>query len=179
MGGYGAIRLAMKYPQVFSSIYAMNPCCLAANLQPDPEVMARAAKISSDREISDADFITKAMLASAAAWSPNPGNPPRYFDLPIVDGRLVPDTIAKWAANAPLAMLPQYAPNLRQLKAIAIDAADKDMPSIPDTVRMLDRVLSDYGIAHTTELYEGDHVNRVEERLEKKVLPFFSQHLKN
>jgi pimeloyl-ACP methyl ester carboxylesterase len=179
MGGYGAIRLAMKYPQVFSSIYAMNPCCLAANLQPDPEVMARAAKISSDREISDADFITKAMLASAAAWSPNPGNPPRYFDLPIVDGRLVPDTIAKWAANAPLAMLPQYAANLRQLKAIAIDAADKDMPSIPDTVRMLDRVLSDYGIAHTTELYEGDHVNRVEERLEKKVLPFFSQHLRN
>jgi hypothetical protein len=44
---------------------------------------------------------------------------------------------------------------------------------------MLDRVLGDYGIAHTTELYEGDHVNRVEERLEKKVLPFFSQHLRN
>jgi S-formylglutathione hydrolase FrmB len=179
MGGYGTLRLGMKHPQVFSSLYAMNPCCLAANLQPDPDAVASAARVTTDEEITAADFLVKAILASAAAWSPNPGNPPRYFDLPIVDGRLVPDTIAKWAANAPLAMLPQYAPNLRQFEAIAIDAADKDFPGIPDTVRTLDRALSDHGIAHTTELYEGDHVNRVEERLEKKVLPFFSQHLKH
>ena len=179
MGGYGALRLGMKYPQVFSSLYAMNPCCLAANLQPDAEAVARAARVTTDEEITAADFLVKAILASAAAWSPNPRNPPRYFDLPIVDGQLVPDTIAKWAANAPLAMLPQYAPNLRQFAAIAIDAADKDFPGIPDTVRTLDRALSDGGIEHTAEIYEGDHVNRVEERLEKKVLPFFSQHLKN
>jgi S-formylglutathione hydrolase FrmB len=179
MGGYGTLRLGMKHPQVFSSLYAMNPCCLAANLQPDPDAVARAARVTTDEDITAADFLTKAILASAAAWSPNPGNPPRYFDLPIVDGQLVPDTIAKWAANAPLAMLPQYAPNLREFEAIAIDAADKDLPGIPETVRTLDRALTDYGIAHTTEIYEGDHVNRVAERLEKKVLPFFSQHLKN
>jgi enterochelin esterase-like enzyme len=179
MGGYGTIRLGMKYPQVFSSLYAMNPCCLGALMEPNAEAVARAAKVTTDEEIAAADFFTKAMLASGAAWSPNPRNPPHYFDLPVVDGKLVPETIAKWAANAPLAMLYQYIPNLKQFDAIAIDAGNKDLPPIPDTVRTLDGALADYGIAHTVEIYDGDHVNRVEERLEKKVLPFFGEHLKN
>jgi S-formylglutathione hydrolase FrmB len=28
MGGYGTLRPAMKYPDVYSSIYAMSSCCL-------------------------------------------------------------------------------------------------------------------------------------------------------
>jgi len=179
MGGYGTLRLGMKYPQVFSSLYAMNPCCLGAVLEPNPEAVALATKVNTDGEIAAADFFTKAVLASGAAWSPNPRNPPHYFDLPIVDGKPVPETIAKWAANAPLTMVYQYIPSLKQFDAIAIDAGDKDLPPIPDTVRALDGVLSDYGVAHVAEIYEGDHVNRVEERLEKKVLPFFGEHLKN
>ena len=47
-------------------------------------------------------------LASAAAWSPNPNNPPLYLDLPVKDGKVRPDIVAKWAANAPLAMVEQY-----------------------------------------------------------------------
>ena len=31
MGGYGAIRLAMKYPDAFSSIYILSPCCVSKN----------------------------------------------------------------------------------------------------------------------------------------------------
>lgn len=176
MGGYGTIRIGMKYPQVFSSLYAMSPCCLEANLEPNPEATARAAKVSTDEEIAAADFFTKAMLALGAAWSPNPRNPPHFFDLPIVDGKPVPETIAKWAANAPLTTLHQYVMNLKQSDGIAIDAGDKDQP-ITDTVRTLDRVLSDYGVVHVAEIYEGDHLNRIEERLEKKVLPFFGEHL--
>ena len=34
MGGYGTLRLAMKYPEVYSSIYAMSSCCLMNNPQP-------------------------------------------------------------------------------------------------------------------------------------------------
>ena len=178
MGGYGTIRLGMKYPQVFSSLYAMSPCCLEANLQPNPELVARAAKVSTDEEIAAADFFTKATLALAAAWSPNPRNPPHFFDLPIVDAKPVPETIAKWAANATLTMVYQYTPNLKQFDAIAVDAGDKDQP-IADTVRALDGILSDYGVRHVAEIYEGDHINRIEERLEKKVLPFFGEHLRN
>jgi hypothetical protein len=34
-----------------------------------------------------------------------------------------------------------------------------------------------FGIKHDWELYEGDHGNRVSERLEKVVFPFFAKHL--
>ena len=37
--------------------------------------------------------------------------------------------------------------------------------------------LTTVGVRHTFETYEGDHTNRVVERIEMKVLPFFSQQL--
>ena len=37
--------------------------------------------------------------------------------------------------------------------------------------------LTRFGLTHTFETYEGDHSNHVADRLEQKVLPFFSQQL--
>jgi S-formylglutathione hydrolase FrmB len=177
MGGYGALRLAMKMPGVFSVIYAMSPCCLAPNPQPDALMFARAATVRTPEDIAAADFLTKAMLASAAAWSPNPKNPPMYFDLPIVDGKVVPETLAEWAANAPISMFHQYIPAMKSYRAIAIDAGDKD-EMIAATVVTLHGLLDEYSIPHTFEIYPGDHVNRIENRLTTLVLPFFGERLK-
>jgi len=33
------------------------------------------------------------------------------------------------------------------------------------------------GVAYKLETYEGDHTNRIAERIEKHVLPFFSRNL--
>jgi len=41
----------------------------------------------------------------------------------------------------------------------------------------LDSVLNNYNIEHFFEIYEGDHINHVAERIEKKMLQFFSEHL--
>jgi hypothetical protein len=168
----------MKYPGIFSSLYAMSPCCLGANLAPDAQLMEQAAKVTSAEQIAAADFGTKAMLASAAAWSPDPRNAPLYFDLPVVDGKPVPQVIAEWAANAPLAMVDQFLSNLKTYTAIAFDAGDRDV-GIADTLRALDGILAGYQLAHTFEIYPGDHVSAINERLETKVLPFFSEHLQD
>jgi S-formylglutathione hydrolase FrmB len=177
MGGYGTLRLAMKYPNVFSSVYAMSPCCLSANLTPNAAVMARAAQVESSGEIAKADFGTKAMLASAAAWSPDPGNPPSYLDLPVVNGKPMPTVIAAWAANAPLAMVYQSISNLKTYDAIAFDAGDHDV-GIADTVKSLDRILTGFGVKHVAQIYEGNHIDHIQQRLETRVLPFFSEHLR-
>jgi S-formylglutathione hydrolase len=177
MGGYGTLRLAMKFPGIFSSIYALSPCCLDANLSPSPALMARAAKAQTDAEIAKADFGTKAMLASAAAWSPDPRNPPRDFDLPIENGKPMPEVIAAWAANAPLSMVYQYIPSLKRYDAIAFDAGDRDV-GIAHTVESLDRILTAFGVAHVEQIYSGSHIDHIEQRLETKVVPFFSEHLK-
>jgi enterochelin esterase-like enzyme len=177
MGGYGTVRLGMKYPKVFSSLYAMSPCCMSANIEPNADAMARVAKVKSAEDVAAADFGTKAMLASAAAWSPNPGNPPQFFDLPFANGKPAPDVIATWAANAPLAMVHQYIPSLKAYDAIAFDAGDRDV-GIAGTVKTLDRILTGYGVAHVSEIYSGDHVSGIDQRLEANVMPFFSEHLK-
>jgi S-formylglutathione hydrolase len=177
MGGYGTLRLGMKVPGVFSVLYAMSPCCLAPNLQPDPQMFAAAAKVHSTEEIAAADFMTKAMLAAAAAWAPNPKNPPLYLNLPVVDGKVFPDVLAAGVANAPIAMLHQYIPALKSYRALGIDAGDQDMP-IADTVATLHILLDEYSIAHTYEIYPGDHLNRIDNRLTTKVLPFFGERLK-
>jgi enterochelin esterase-like enzyme len=83
--------------------------------------------------------------------------------------------LARWAANAPLAMIDQYVTNLKKLGAIAIDVGDKD--GLAASNRQLSEVLTQYGIRSTFEVYEGDHTNRIAARVETKVLPFFPNHL--
>ncbi len=174
MGGYGAMRIGMKFPEVFSSVYLLSPCCMSANLAPRPGSRAESVKELAD--VEKADFGTKAHLASAAAWSPNAKNPPLYFDLPTANGEAQPQVLAKWAANAPLAMLDQYIPNIKRLTALAFDAGNEDR-GIAATIKELDKRLTDYGIAHTYEEYAGNHTNHVADRIETKMMPFFAMHL--
>ena len=176
MGGYGTVRIAAKYPQVFSSMYVLSACCLTASLNPNPQGSARAEALKTPADAKDAERGLATLLAEAAAWSPNPQNPPFYFDLPAKDGKLQPAVVAKWVANAPLAMIDQYATALKTLK-IGMDVGDKD--GLAASNRELNRVLKGYGIPVAFEVYDGDHTNHIVDRMEKVVLPFFGAALKH
>jgi S-formylglutathione hydrolase len=175
MGGYGTIRIGMKHPDVFSSVYAMSACCLAPTLGFDTERGRKAEAVKSPDEVNGLDFMTKATFASAAAWSPNPKNPPLYLDVPTKDGTPRPEVLAKWIANAPLATLDQYILNLKSLKALAVDVGTKDF--LLNDSKSLDARLTAYEVPHTYETYDGDHINGVANRLETKVFAFFSKQL--
>jgi enterochelin esterase-like enzyme len=178
MGGYGTMRLGMKSPDVFSSVYALSPCCMEPG-RANPamkEMLKKVEALKTDEEVKSQSFFVLATLASAAAWSPNPKNPPFYIDLPFRDGEPVPEVQARQRANATLVMAPQYIPNLKRLKFIGMDAGTKDT-SISAATKELDKILTDYGVAHFYESYDGDHLNRIAERLQTKTLPFFSEHL--
>jgi enterochelin esterase-like enzyme len=72
-------------------------------------------------------------------------------------------------------MVDQYVPSLERYRAIALDVGNAD-PLGADNVG-LDAALTRLKIEHVFEQYEGDHVNRVGERFEANVLPFFSEQL--
>ena len=175
MGGYGTLRLAMKHPELYSSFYAMSSCCLTPYVA-DDEGNRAASEVTTLEEADAAAVFTKVPLSLAAAWSPNPEKPPLYFDFPLVDGVVQPLIIAKWNANVPLAMIDQYIPNLKRYDAIGLEVGRQD--GLAAANRELSRVLTSYGIEHGFATYEGDHTNRVAERFEGAVLPFFSAHLK-
>lgn len=179
MGGYGALRIGMKRPDVFATLYAMSACCLAANRNPNPESMAAAEAIRTRAQADEAakasGFGPSVTLASAAAWSPNPGNPPLYLDLPVQNGKVRPEIVAKWVANSPLETLEQYASNLKNYYSIAIDIGTGD-PLLASN-RQLHEAMTRLRIPHYYEEYDGDHTNRLRERMDTHILPFFSRHL--
>jgi enterochelin esterase-like enzyme len=177
MGGYGTMRIGMKYPDVFSSLYLLSPCCMANNVNPNPGLIKNIEKVKSIDELEQQPFFVIATLATAAAWSPNPLNPPFYLDLPYKDGKIDPDIRARFDANSTLTVIHQHISNIKQLNAIALDVGKQDWGIAPNS-RALDSILNQYEIPHFFEEYEGDHVNRIAERIRTKVLPYFSEKLK-
>jgi enterochelin esterase-like enzyme len=186
MGGYGTFRIGMKYPEVYAALYPMSSCCLMNN-QFTARGGAPAAKQGETKAFPPADKGGDAAKgkgkggrgsttnALAAAWSPNPMNPPQFFDLPTKDGQVVPEIAAKWLANSPLAMVDQYSSNLKKYKAIMMDVGLQD--TLAGSNKDLHESLTRLGVPHTYETYEGDHTNHVKDRWEQKVLPFFSNNL--
>ena len=175
MGGYGAARLGMKYPDVFSALYIMSPCCLSARGAPPAPAAAIVEGVKTPEEAAKLDFLPRATFAVAAAWSPNPNKPPLFVDLPTVNGVPDPSVLARWAANAPLSMVDQNIFNLRRYTAIAIDVGDQD--GLRVDAAELHKRMRESGVPNSFEIYAGDHGNRVAERFEKNVLPFFARTL--
>ncbi len=178
MGGYGATRIGMKHPEVFGSLYIMSPCCLSPRPAepPNPELAKTVEAVKTPEDSANLSFFARAQLATAAAWSPDPKNPPLYLDLPTKGGEPQSEVLAKWSANAPLTFIDQYIGNLRRYHAIAIDVGDQDGLRI-DAGKLHD-VLDRYAIANSFEVYQGTHTSKVADRFQNHVIPFFSQSLR-
>src|ERR1700735_757208 len=187
MGGYGASRIGMKHPDVFGALYMMSPCCLSPMTGGGPGTVDDMKQRAIDGEKKAATAKSPAALAAvspgfqspqfatAAAWAPDPKNPPLYFDLPTKDGVPVPEIVAKYAANSPLAFVEQYIGNLKQYRAIAMDVGDQD--GLRFDAKKLHEILDNYGIANGFEIYAGTHVSAVADRFQNHVMPFFSKNL--
>ncbi len=123
MGGYGASRIGMRHSDVFGALYIMSPCCLSPMTSggPGPADDMKQRTLESEKNAATAKSPTElaavspgfaaAPYATAAAWAPDPKNPPLYFDLPTKDGIPQPEIMAKLTANAPLALVDQYIGN--------------------------------------------------------------------
>jgi S-formylglutathione hydrolase FrmB len=177
MGGYGATRIGMKHADVFGSLYIMSPCCLSARRMgaAASELEKAVQNMKTPEDSAALPFGTRAQLASAAAWSPNPKNPPLYLDLPVKDGEPQPDVLAKWAANAPLAFVDQYIGNLRRYKGISMDVGDKD--GLRGDATKLHEIFDQYSLQNSFEIYQGTHTSAVADRFQNHVMPFFSKNL--
>lgn len=178
MGGYGTLRIAMSYPGVFSSIYAMAPCCLSPRTMTVEEL--EAAQAITPEQVARATGFAVATQATLAAWAPDPLNPPHYFASGVKtneDGTREVDPLltARLHANSPLVTLPQHLPALKALKAIRLEVGDKDFLLADDT--WMHEELERFGVAHEWRLFEGDHGNRVNARIRSELLPFFGAHL--
>lgn len=88
LGGYGALRIGIRHPDIFSALYALNPCCLTSGFAVPQDARSAAVmeSVKTFDDLAKADIGTRAAFASAAAWSPDPKDPPFFLDLPWRNG---------------------------------------------------------------------------------------------
>jgi S-formylglutathione hydrolase FrmB len=189
MGGFGALMLGMRHPDVFGAVYALSPCCLGmvADLSATDSAWYRLAEYRSwDDLLSRAgqknDFMPIGYVALAASISPNPAARPWRADLPVVvrNGRLVRVSSAfqKWYQTLPLPHVKKSQKALRRLRGLTIDVGFNDeFTHITAGSVLFSDSLAAYDVPHTLEIYDGDHRDRIRERITTRVLPFFSRDL--
>ncbi|HJR05722.1 MAG TPA: alpha/beta hydrolase-fold protein [Pyrinomonadaceae bacterium] len=183
MGGHGAIKVGMKHPEIFSVVYGMNPAVLGWGNDVSLENPAFVAlfKMTTLEEVFQGGIYSVGGLCVAQAFSPNPQRAPFYADMPykLVDGKPQPNEPAytKWTENMPLNMAAQYKANLLKLRGLRFDTGWEDeFTHIPPTTRAFARKLTELGVEHIFEEYNGDHRNRMwgrKGRLYTEVLPYF------
>ena len=83
----------------------------------------------------------------------------------------------------PIYMVPDHVDNLKGLRGLRFDSAFvEEFSHIPETSMRLSDVLTEHGVEHTFEMYNGDHRNRLwgrQGRLYTELLPYFSDLLES
>ena len=174
MGGYGALRIGMEHPEVFAAAYGMSPCCAVWNADEDRDYVVKAQKAKNLQQIVDGGMGPQGELALAAAFSPDLHNPPFGVAWPFdAKGQQVPAVVERWKANVLTSIAAKYAAGAPRLQALAFDVGRQD--ALLPSVHKFDRELTKLGIAHQFSEYDGNHNNRIHERMEKFVLPMMSK----
>jgi len=189
MGGYGALMLGFKHPDVFSNVYSLSPCCtvLDGDIGPSSGVWSRTQQINSVSELQgtmNREFLLVVAVAMNAAFAPDPQKPPMFGNPPFhrQGQQQVPDPVvlSKFQSKIVVSAVPLLLPEISRLKGIYIDyGAEDDFSHIPPGARAVSTQLALSGVPHVLEVYEGDHGNHVRERIETRVLPWFSKQLRH
>jgi S-formylglutathione hydrolase len=187
MGGYGALTLAFRHPDVFSSVYAMSPCCtdLIEDLGPGNPAWKRVNQLSSPEQVpqalSSGQFFVAAMSALDAALAPDPqartlGDAPYFVEHNQV--KTNPASFSRISASLPVNMVRPLLANIMQLRGIFIEyGAQDEFTHIPAGAQKLSRELSEAGVPHTLEVFAGDHQGQLKHRIADRMLPWMSKQL--
>ncbi len=172
-GGYGALTLAMKHPDVFGAAachsgdmcfdycYRGDVPFFCTQVQRAGGLAAWLERFEGQRQHGHDDLTTLNILGMAAAYSPNPAAEPFGIDLPcdLGTGAFREDVWARWLEHDPLVMLDRHAEALRSLRLLYLDCGTRDEFHLHHGARLFARRLDELGIAHEREEYDDGHMN--------------------
>ncbi len=197
MGGFGAFNIAMRHPDVFSSVFALAPGLVGTKGIEDTQMFDSPAHIRAFitamepiRGLSDSaalsaldrnaqSFEIGFDIAYGMAFAPS--KTPPYFEYPykLVGNDLVRDDVilAKWDAGfgAVHKEVDEFKTNLSSLKAIGLDCGLND--EYQWIVRGCDYFngeLNAAGISLNYTTHAGMHQDKIRGRILGVMLPFFS-----
>jgi S-formylglutathione hydrolase FrmB len=172
-GGYGALVQGMRHPELFGALAshagdnAFELCYLpdfakfVAELSRYGSIDAYLEHFWSSKAPDSKAVMMMNVLAMAAAYSPNPGRSPIRADYPfdLETAELVPEVWERWLAWDPVRMVSHHAEALSEMRLIYLDAGLSDEFHLQLGARILSRRLTEAGIDHFREEFEGGHFN--------------------
>ena len=171
-GGYGALMLAMRHPDVFG-LTASHSGDLYFELCYKPAFVAYARaigklggldallrKLHTHRPRDAAYRAVVNTLAMASCYSPNP-DAPHGFDLPFdpVTAELDEQVWARWLDWDPVHLVGKYREALASLRLIYLDAGLQDEFNLQFGARIFCGKLAQAGIRFVHEEFEDSHLN--------------------
>jgi enterochelin esterase family protein len=169
-GGFGALVLAMRHPDLFSAVAShAGDMYFELSLLPDLPIAARTLRRHGGvlpflanferREKKDgADFTTIMTLAEAGAYSPDASRPAGLalpFDLET--GEVDWAVWARWKSWDPVEMAAGHAEALRAMKLVFLDAGTRDEHNLDVGARLLARRLRALGVVCEHEEFDDGH----------------------
>jgi enterochelin esterase family protein len=169
-GGFGALVLAMRHPELFTAV-ASHAGDMAFELSALKDLPAAARTLrrhggvdgflahfeASEKKSGDA-FVTMMVLAQAGAYSPEAGRPGGValpFDTET--GAIDWEVWRRWKAWDPIEMLPAHAEALRGMKLVFLDAGTRDEHNLDLGARIFVARLRALGIACEHEEFDDGH----------------------
>jgi len=172
-GGYGALVLAMRHPEVFGAVashsgdvyfeycYRGDVPKFCSQVQEAGGLVAWLKAFDARPQKKHEELMALNILAMAAAYSPNPGTAPLGIDLPcdLESGAFREDVWRRWLEHDPLRMIERHAESLRAARLVYLDCGTRDEFHLHHGARLLSRRLAALGIAHEHEEFPDGHMN--------------------
>ena len=173
-GGYGAMRLAMRHPDVFGALgshagdayfafcYLPDFPKFVMGIEKHGGVEAFLRHFESLPKKTREEMEVLNILAMAACYSPNP-SAPLGIDLPVKlpSGEIRPDVWQRWVDNDPVHMAKRHVDALRSLKVIFLDAGLRDEFNLHLGARVFCSRLDELGIKYVYEEFDDTHMGIV------------------
>lgn len=170
-GGYGALRHAMAFPDVWGGVamhaadcgfdWVYRPelptaCGVLADYGGDPQRFLEV--FWRNRKLGGRDFSVLMTLAMAATYDPDEDHPgdirlPMDVDTCTLDE----ERWSRWLGHDPLNLVEPHAEALGSLYCLYFDVGRRDQYNIQYGTRALSRKLEKLGVRHHFEEFDGTH----------------------
>ncbi len=171
-GGYGAVILAMRHPDVFGLMASHSgdmyfELCYKADFPKYLNSIKKYGGLAKFLETfptirpKDNNFAgTLNTVAMAACYSPNP-NASLGFDLPFDEetGEMREDVWKRWLDWDPVYLVDKHLTALKSLKLIYLDAGLRDEFQLQFGARIFVKRLKERGIPYIHEEFDDGHMN--------------------
>jgi enterochelin esterase-like enzyme len=172
-GGYGALRLAMEHPSLFSAVachagdmgfssaYSADllPALFAIHQAGGPKPFL--SSFWKKRHFAPSEFSAFNMLCMAAAYSPdlNQYDFPAKLPFDYNEGTIDFTLFQSWEEHDPLTLIhnKQHQESLKRLNLLYIECGRQDEYLLQFGARRFTRLLTEYDVSHTYEEFEGGH----------------------